>query len=189
MELDIKKLTDEEIAGHIQKGKVDYFEEVMERYQGKIVGYLNRLMRNNDDAKDVSQDVFVKVFRNINSFDTSQRFSPWIYRIAHNEAVNNLKRRVREPLHFFDPEILFPHPVAAEDPQSDAERLEIKEALNKCLDLVDEKYREVLVLRYFEDLDYKDISEILKIPVVTVGVRLNRGKARLKKVYKEKYGQ
>jgi len=146
-------------------------------------------MRNQDDARDVSQDVFVKVFRNINSFDVSQRFSPWIYRIAHNEAVNNLKRRVREPLHFFDPELLFPHPVALEDPQSDVEKEEIKMALEKCLELVDEKYREVLVLRYFEDLDYKDISEILKIPVVTVGVRLNRGKNRLKKIYNEHYGQ
>jgi len=183
-----KNLTDEELAKKIQLGEADYFAELMERYEPKMKRYLTRLMRNGDDARDVAQDVFIKVYRNIQSFDVKQRFSPWIYRIAHNEAVNSLKRRVREPLNFFDPEVLWPHPVADDDPQEEAEQEELKEALKVCLDDLDEKYREVLMLRYMEDLDYKDIAEIMKIPVVTVGVRLNRGKERLKKIYEDKFG-
>lgn len=185
---DNKQLTDEELVKEVQAGKVDYFGELMARYETKIMGYLNRLTRNREDARDISQDVFIKVFRNIQSFDLSQRFSPWIYRIAHNEAVNTLKKRIREPLNFFDPEVLWPHPVAADNPQNEAEREELKKTLLACMDDLDEKYREVLVLRYFEDMDYKDIAEVMQLPVVTVGVRLNRGKERLRKIYEEKFG-
>ena len=185
---DSTKITDEQLATKVQAGEIDFFNELMTRYEGKIVGYLNKLVRNNDDAKDIAQDVFIKVYKNIQSFDPNQRFSPWIYRIAHNEAINSIKRRLREPLNFFDPEVLFPHPIAKEDPQNEAERVELKRILSTCLDDIDEKYREVLILRYFEDMDYKDIADIIKIPVVTVGVRLNRGKERLRKIYEEKYG-
>jgi len=185
---DSQKITDEQLAEKVQQGEADYFTELITRYEPKIVGYLNRLMRNQDDARDIGQDVFIKVYKNIQSFDINQRFSPWIYRIAHNEAVNSLKRRIREPLNFFDPELLFPHPVAKENPQDEAERVELKRILSTCMDDMDEKYKEVLVLRYFEDMDYKDIADIMKIPVVTVGVRLNRGKDKLKKIYEEKYG-
>jgi len=180
-----KKMTDEELAKLVQEGKADYFEELVSRYEGKMIGYIRRFIQNKDDAMDVVQDVFIKVYKNIQSFDTTQRFSPWIYRIAHNEMVNNLKKKVREPLNFFDPEVLFPHPLAKENPQSDSERVEMKKILEKCLEYLDEKYKEVLVLRYFDDLDYKDIADILKVPVVTVGVRLNRGKEKLKRIYEE----
>jgi len=182
----IKIMTDEELVKQIKKGKAECFGELVNRYEGKMTAYVRRFLNNRDDAKDLVQDVFMKVYKNIKSFDTSMRFSPWIYRIAHNESVNTIKRKVREPLNFFDPEVLFPHPVAVENPQDDAELLEMKKILESCLDELDEKYKEVLILRYFEDMDYKDIADILKIPVVTVGVRINRGKERLRKIYEEK---
>lgn len=180
-----KKLTDEELAKKVQAGEADYFGELVLRYENKMIGYIRRFIQNRDDATDVVQDVFIKVYKNIQSFDVTQRFSPWIYRIAHNEMVNNLKKKVRQPLNFFDPEVLFPHPLAKENPQDDSEKIEIKEILGKCMEHLDEKYKEVLVLRYFDDLDYKDIADILKVPVVTVGVRLNRGKEKLKEIYEE----
>lgn len=188
MELDNKKeLNDEMLAQKVQEGSADYFGEIMARYEPKLTRYVGRFAANPADAQDIVQDVFIKVYRNIQSFDASQRFSPWIYRIAHNEAVNNIKKKVREPLTFFDPEVFFPHPVAADSPQEDAERGEMRKVLEACLDDLDGKYKEVLALRYFEDMDYRDIAEVLKLPVVTVGVRLNRGKAKLKKIYEKKY--
>jgi len=183
----LKELSDEQLAKFVQKGKSECFGELVNRYEGKMTAYVRRFLNNQDDARDLVQDVFMKVYKNIKSFDTSMRFSPWIYRIAHNESVNSIKRKVREPLNFFDPEVLFPHPVAVENPQDDAELSEMKEVLESCMEDLDDKYKEVLVLRYFEDLDYKDIADILKIPVVTVGVRINRGKERLKKIYEEKF--
>jgi len=182
-----QNLSDEEIARRVQEGEADYFGILMERYEPKMMRYLTRFTRNRDDLRDIVQDVFIKVYKNIQSFDLTQRFSPWIYRIAHNEAINNIKKKVREPMQFFDPEMLFPHPVADENPQSDVERTELKRILEECMEDLDEKYKEVLVLRYFEDMDYKDIAEVLKVPVVTVGVRLNRGKVRLKEIYDRKY--
>lgn len=179
--------SDEELASRVKKGEVDSFQELMERYEKKIFSYVRRFLNNHDDARDLTQDVFIKVFKNIQSFDEEKRFSPWIYRIAHNEAVNTIKKKIREPLNFFDPELLFPHPLSSESPQDDAEKREIKKALEECLEEIEEKYKEVLILRYFEDMDYKDIAEILKVPVVTVGVRLNRGKAKLKEIYEARY--
>ncbi|MDD4761410.1 MAG: RNA polymerase sigma factor [Candidatus Pacebacteria bacterium] len=188
MELENKlEKSDEQLVSLIKEGEVEYFREIVERYEKKIFFYVRRFLNNQDDARDLTQDVFVKVYKNIQSFDSEKRFSPWIYRIAHNEAVNIIKKKIREPLNFFDPEVLFPHPVANEDPQSDAEKNEIKKALEECLEDMDEKYKEVLILRYFEDMDYKDIAEILKIPVVTVGVRLNRGKDKLREIYEKKF--
>ena len=180
------ELTDEELAKKVQAGETEYFRELMSRYEGKIIRYGRRFLQDAEEVRDIAQNVFVKVYKNIQSFDTSQRFSPWIYRIAHNESVNTLKRKVREPLGFFDPEVLFPHPVAAENPEKDAERGELKKILEECFQDLDDKYREVLALRYFEDMDYKDIAEVLQVPVVTVGVRLNRGRDRLRQIYERK---
>ena len=182
-------LSDEELVTRVQQGEVDCFGEIMQRYERRMMSYVRKFLHNNDDVRDLVQDVFIKVYRNVQSFDSSKRFSPWIYRIAHNEMVNSLKRKVREPLNFFDPELLFPHPIAKEDPHDDAEKSEMRQLLNACLDELDEKYKEVLVLRYFEDMDYRDIAEILKVPVVTVGVRINRGKGRLKKIYEIRTSQ
>ncbi len=184
-----QNLPDEEVARRVQEGEPECFGILMERYEPKMMRYLTRFTRNREDVRDIAQEVFIKVYRNIQSFDWEQRFSPWIYRIAHNEAINNIKKKVREPMQFFDPEMLFPHPVAEESPQNDAERAELKKILEECMEDLDEKYKEVLELRYFEDMDYKDIAEVLKIPVVTVGVRLNRGKAKLREIYDKRNGE
>lgn len=87
-----KDLKDEEVILLIQKGNKDIFEIIIERYTDKLQRYLNKFLSNKEDKEDLLQDVFIKSFVNINSFDTDQKFSSWIYRIAHNEAVNLLKK-------------------------------------------------------------------------------------------------
>jgi len=181
------ELNDEEIALKVQEGDIESFRTLVERYEPKMVRYAKRFFFDGDEGKDLVQEVFIKAYVNIKSFDTTRRFSPWIYRIAHNEFVNNIKRRQkeRENVSIFDFDVLFPHLVAKETADEGFSKAEVRRMLEASLDQLGPKYREPLVLYYFEDMDYREIADILHIPVSTVGVRLQRGRAMLKKIVKK----
>jgi RNA polymerase sigma-70 factor (ECF subfamily) len=150
--------------------------------------YAKRFLFPPDEAKDLLQDIFIKVYVNIRSFDIDRRFSPWIYRIAHNEFVNALKKKKKERgnVSLFYVDVLFPHPIAKETADDATSRREMAQVLEGSLDKLGSKYKEALVLYYLEDMDYKEIAEVLRIPISTVGVRLQRGKTMLKKLVEEK---
>lgn len=179
----MEELTDESISQQVKQGNVQLFGVLVERYEAKLQRYARRFLFGYEDAEDIVQDVFLKAYSNLQSFDTSLKFSPWIYRIAHNEFINAIRKKGREPLSFFDPDTLFPHPIAKEKADDQVKDNELRMMLDACLDKLDPKYREPLVLYFYEDQDYNAISEILHIPVSTVGVRLNRGKQHLQKIY------
>lgn len=175
--------TDEGIAARIQAGESDAFSELIERYQAKLMRYARKFLLDPEDAVDIVQDIFIKTYQNIQSFDPSRRFSPWIYRIAHNEFVNALKKRASQRTIFtIDFDTLFPHLIAPDTSDRDALDRDTKTALDQYLSQVSPKYREPLILYYLEGMDYKEISEILQIPVSTVGVRLARGRSAIQKV-------
>ncbi|MBI2052569.1 MAG: RNA polymerase sigma factor [Candidatus Sungbacteria bacterium] len=177
--------TDEEIAAGVKRGDTESFSLLVERYEAKITRYGRKFISDAEDIKDLVQDIFIKAYVNIQSFDADRKFSPWIYQIAHNEFINLLKKKIKSPIIFFGFDIIFPHPAAPENPIDELEKKNLKPILDKCLTELRPKYREVLVLYFFEDLSYKEISEILKIPSATVGVRLRRGKIQLKKIFEK----
>jgi len=176
----MEHLNDETLARAAQGGDAEAFGALVERYQAKMTRYARRFLRTAEDAEDAVQEVFLKSFENLQSFDSERRFSPWIYRIAHNAFINALKKKGKDPLPFFDPDTLFPHPVAAERPDRDAEAKELREAFERIFERLDVKYREPLYLYYFEALSYQEIADVLKIPLSTVGVRIMRGKESMK---------
>jgi RNA polymerase sigma-70 factor (ECF subfamily) len=172
--------TDEEIAKRVQEGEVEAFALLVNRYLEKLTRYGKKFLFYREDVKDLIQDIFLKAYMNIKGFDTKRKFSPWLYRIAHNEFINAIKKRSRLPVLRFDTDTLFPHPVTEETADGELERKELKKLLDHHLDSLKPKYREPLVLYYFEEMAYQEIAEILQIPIATVGVRLRRGKAALK---------
>jgi len=175
--------TDEQIAQAVQKGDSGAFGVLVERYEPKLLRYAKKFLFDYEDGKDTVQEVFIKAYSNIKSFDPSRSFSSWVYRIAHNEFINAIRKKGREPLSFFDPDTLFPHPTAPTQADDELKKSEIKEMVEKCLEKLDPKYREPLVLYYYEDMDYKKISEIMHIPISTAAIRLKRGKVALQKIY------
>ena len=179
----VTEKTDEQIATQVQAGDIDAFGVLVERYEAKLTRYARKFLSDSNDVLDLVQDVFIKAYENIQSFDATRRFSPWIYRIAHNVFVNAIKKKRHEPFRFFDADTIFPHPVAEETADGEAERREIRQAIDQGLRKLDQKYREPLVLYYFEELSYEEIGEILAIPKATVGVRLKRGREMLRKAY------
>lgn len=182
------ELTDEDIAKNVQDGQAQAFSHLVGRYEKKLLRYASRFLFGYNDAEDLVQEVFIKAYINIQSFDSSRSFNSWIYRIAHNLFINTIKKQGKEPLPFFDPDTLFPHPIEPKKADDEIKDLELKEMMDKCLTKLSPKYREVLVLYYFEDMDYQKISDILQIPISTVGVRLNRAKANLKDTYLKIFG-
>jgi RNA polymerase sigma-70 factor (ECF subfamily) len=178
--------SDENIVKEILTGDSERFGLLMQRYEEKLKRYGRRFLSSPEGIEDVVQEVFINTYQNLNSFNTSRRFSPWIYRIAHNAFVNALKKHQRDPLPFFDSDVLFPHPIAKERPDADMEQTDIKHMLDVALADLPAKYREPLVLFYLEGFDYASISNIMHLPVSTVGVRISRGRKLLKEIFIKK---
>jgi len=175
---------DEEIVKKAQEGDAEVFGIIVDRYEDKLLRYGRRFLSDHDDVADLVQDIFLKTYINIKNFDTELRFSPWIYRIAHNEFVNALKKKTKSPLSFFNVDVLFPHPVSDENEGDRIDKEILKQTFEKFLNTLNIKYREPIILFYFEDMGYQEIADVLRIPVSTVGVRIARGKKILKESYK-----
>jgi RNA polymerase sigma-70 factor (ECF subfamily) len=175
--------SDEAIVLLVQGGNLSAFKTLIDRYDSKMMRYAKRFLFGYDDAQDALQEIFIKAYRNIKSFDTRRRFSPWLYRIAHNEFINIIKKKGREPLSFFDPDTIFPHPISTHFADTEIKERELRESLEKSLDKLPAKYREPIVLFYFEEMDYKQIATIMQIPISTVGIRIRRGKILLQKIH------
>lgn len=175
--------TDEEIAASVQQGDADAFGELITRYEEKLTRYGRRFLSNPQDIEDLVQDVMIKTYTNIQSFNTDMRFSPWIYRIAHNTFVNALKKQSRFGYNVFDVDTILPQLKASERADEFALSSELSAEMELYLNQLDPKYREPLVLFFYEELSYQEISDVLHIPVTTVGVRINRAKEKLRKLY------
>lgn len=181
-ENELASKTDEELAKESLTDESCY-ARLMERYERKLMRYVMRLVSlTKEDAEDVVQDVFIKTYLNLNDFDPSLKFSSWIYRIAHNETVSKLRKMKARP-QIVDGEDgeQFEKIVSEINTESELDRKYASEKVREALEKLDRKYREVLVLRFLEEKDYKEISDILKKPLGTVSVLLNRAKAKLKK--------
>ncbi len=180
------ELKDEIIAEQVCLGDKEAYGILVERYEGKLSRYIKRFTQVDDDASDILQVVFIKAYTNLRGFDTGRSFNSWIYRITHNECVNHLKKRGSERVSFIDFDTILPHLFADEESHTLAEKEETKKLLETSLGAISSKYREILILYYYDDLSYEEISDVLQIPTSTVGVRIKRGKGALHKTLVEK---
>lgn len=183
MEYMSDSLSDEQLAALVQKGDEAAFAALMQRYTDKLLRYGRRILPRENNVGDIVQDVFVTVYQNIQDFDVTRPFSPWIYRITHNALVNVIRKKVKEPLFLFDFDRIMPHAVYEDPIVTEKEKEEMRVILEKSLEEIPSAYREIIGLYYFEDFSYKEIADILHIPVGTVGIRLSRAKAALKKKF------
>lgn len=169
--------TDEAVAVQVQQGNSEAFALLLARYETKLLRYAGKfLFYNPEAAEDVVQDVFLKAYSHIQSFDPARKFSSWLYRIAHNELINAIRKQRREHVSTFDLDTLLPHLVSKEATDDAAKAGEQRAMVDAALNKLDAKYREPLILFYFEDMEYQAIADVLRIPVSTVGVRLRRAR-------------
>jgi RNA polymerase sigma-70 factor (ECF subfamily) len=178
-----KDKSDEEIVELLKAGNKDIFAEIIDRYESKMVRYGSRYFKDKEDVTDLVQDVFVKVYTNIKSFSSGERFSPWIYRIAHNTFVNKIAWKSIRNYISIDADEFLPHSLPApENVMRESIKREERELMSSHIAELPEKYKTPLILFFYEDQSYEEISEVLKIPISTVGVRIKRGKDKLKEL-------
>jgi len=164
------------------------FEYLMERYEPLLLRYMKRIANvGREEAEDLLQDIFIKVYKNLNGFDQKLKFSSWIYRIAHNEIVNQAyKKKVRSATTSLNEgnEHLLKQGDWKEENNAHfgLESRETSERMRAALMELPVKYREVLILKFFEVKSYREISDILKKPEGTIATLINRAKKKFKKI-------
>ena len=159
-------------------GDRDAFGELVEQYRDNVYRLAYRMCGNAYDADEAAQEAFVAAWRALPNFRGDAKFSTWLYRLTTNAAIDVMRREKRHQT-VGDGEMI---DLAddADSPQETVERTEQQEAVQEALATLSEEYREVLLLRYMEELDYAEIAEVLQLPSGTVKSRINRAKAALK---------
>jgi len=136
------------------------------------------------DAEDLLQEVFIKVYKNLNNYDPSLKFSSWIYRITHNEVISDFRKRKIRPRKINSVEInkkYLDKLMANIDIEKDIDKDINKKIIMDLLNKINIKYKEILILRFMEDKSYQEISDILQKPLGTIATLINRAKRELKK--------
>jgi RNA polymerase sigma-70 factor (ECF subfamily) len=156
------------------KGDLQAFETLLIQYEKPVFNAAYRMLNNREDAIDVTQTVFLKVYENFDSFDPSRRFFSWVYRIALNESINWLGKQNRlEPLQH--------EPLSdGKGPEEEAEDAELSAEVQAALMTISTDYRTVVILKHYLGCSYMEIGEVLEIPEKTVKSRLYSARQLLK---------
>lgn len=179
---EISNLSDSELVKLTLENQ-DNFLYLVDRYKGKLSSYVKRLTNaNNEDAEDIMQEVFIKVYLNLNDFNKDLKFSSWIYRITHNQVISGHRRLKARPEGYavnLDDQ-LAKSLVAEIDIKGQVDNKILQITIIRVLDKLEPKYRDVLVLKFLEEKSYQEISDILKKPLGTVASLMNKAKQEFK---------
>jgi RNA polymerase sigma-70 factor, ECF subfamily len=180
----LKRMDDAEVVASFLDGEERAFQELVERYQTRLLNFIYRTIGDREKAEDLVQEVFIRVYRHIQRFDRSKKFSTWVYTIASNLAKNELRNRSRNPLVLFqtikngweDEE----RPLQFEDttarPDDLYRKRHLRELVQETVAKLPEHHRQVFVLRELEGKSYEEIAEITDCNLGTVKSRLNRAR-------------
>jgi RNA polymerase sigma-70 factor (ECF subfamily) len=177
----VVEVSDWELVQRCQAGDMSAFQELVSRYQQKVLMVILGLLRNREDALEVSQETFFRAYRKINSFHGESSFYTWLYRIAVNMAIDAQRRLKRSPLEFRESMdgILEERNEVAKDAFADVHDKQLRARLTEAINDLTPEHRAVIVLRTLEGLSYKDIGEILDCSEGTVMSRLHYARKKL----------
>ncbi|HEV8630857.1 MAG TPA: sigma-70 family RNA polymerase sigma factor [Thermoanaerobaculia bacterium] len=182
----VSQVPDEELVARALGGEQGSFGLLVERYQDRLVSFLFRMLRDLETAHDLAQEVFLRVYQALDRFDPQFKFSTWTFRVAHNLAIDELRRRkVRwVPLQRQDPEDDSPWerdlPSEGPTPYQDLRNDQRGSAIQGAIDGLPSDYRELIMLRHYAELSYEEIAQLKRMPLGTVKNKLFRGRQMLK---------
>ncbi|MED1785741.1 sigma-70 family RNA polymerase sigma factor [Brevibacillus fortis] len=167
---------DQVIIAQVLQGNKEAYAEIISRYHGKVISVLRKMQGHTSNEQDTVQEIFIKTYYLLPNYKPTYTFSAWLYRIAANYCVDELRRRIRAP------ELTHDHIEAVDHDTPETSLLKKEEQLflKEQMMSVEEKYRVVLELRYLEHFSCEEIGEKLDIPSSTVRTRLSRGKDKLR---------
>ncbi len=178
--------TDADLVAAILKGEQELFRDLVQRYQGRLVNYLYRLLRNTQEAEDLAQEVFFKVYRALDRYDPKYKFSTWLFRVAQNAAIDQIRKRRLQLVSMDrqgsgDDDLgTWEFPSSDPSPYSDLRNQERGEAIQVAIDGLPWDYRELIVLRHYGELSYDEIAKLKDMPLGTVKNKLFRGRQMMK---------
>tara|TARA_B100000427_G_C15460074_1_gene573614 strand:+ start:519 stop:1106 length:588 start_codon:yes stop_codon:yes gene_type:complete len=175
------KFSDEKLILRFQDGDINAYNELVKRYKDRLFNFVLRYFNNTEQAEDVVQETLIKLYTHANYYKNIAKFSTWIFTIAKNNALTELRKNKRKKT-----DSMWTDDGKFIDLNSNEELLDVKvqneiavEQLNKFLDEIPENFRMAVVLRDFQELSYDEISNILEIPIGTIKSRINRGRIQL----------
>ncbi len=181
--------TDCDLIERATSGREDGFEEIVRRYQRPIAAYVYRMIGDYESSLDLTQEVFIKIYASLTRYRPEYKFSTWIYRIAHNVAVDHLRRSTsrRErslTLETSDAEE-FERPLFmnAPNPEQESEREERRVEIEAVIGSLPPAYRELIVLRHAHDMNYDEIAEVTNLPLGTVKNRIFRAREAMRGMF------
>lgn len=184
--LDCSQHSDTDIVALISNWDIDAYYCVVEKYEQKLMKYILRITSvDKEDAENILQEVFIKAYRNINSYNAKYSFSSWIYRIAHNHSLDfyrKYKNKLKVSLDWDDEEYwgLLNMFDSWENIEANMVSKELIWKIKAILQTLDLKYKDILILKFLEEKNYDEISDILKIPTWTVATLINRWKQQFR---------
>ena len=180
------RLRDEELVSYIIKGKTDLFSVIVDRYQSKVFSTAWNYTHDHEEARDLTQEIFLKLYNNLGSYKSKASFSTWLYRIAVNRCIDwTRKKKLPTVSTIYDgndeeTDIYDTIADSGGGPEETLINLENRAYIRKVVEELPEIYKTVIILYYFEDFSPQEISDITDIPKRTIETRLYRGKNLLK---------
>lgn len=176
----ISAVADCDLVARAVAGREEGFEELVRRYQRPIAAYVYRMVGDYDSALDLTQEVFIKVYNSLARYRSEFKFSTWIYRIAHNAAIDYMRRHTAREQGLVNEKEGEPYELRIESsrltPEQESERKERREEIESVVHRLPPAYRELIVLRHSHDMSYDEIAEVTGLPLGTVKNRLFRAR-------------
>ena len=182
-----ENVNDEELVKRVKNGDIDAFEEIIAKYEKRVFNLIYNVLKNDNEIEDVAQEVFVKVYKNIDKFQGNSSLYTWIYRITTNLCLDYIKKRkeviyIDEKLQLDDGEVELQLPSDEKLQDELYEEKELKEKLQKSIAKLPDKQRMMIILRDIKGLSYEEISEVLEMKLGTVKSQINRARLKLKEI-------
>lgn len=179
-------LSDDVLVAGILDGQEELFPVLVARYETRLFRFIRRYTGDSEDARDVTQEVFLKVYSALDDFDPRYKFSTWLFRIGGNAAIDHIRRRKSRPVSLDlplneDGEVpQIDIPDTRPDPLEDLSRVRLRQELDTAIDRLPDDYRELISLRHYGDLPYEEIAEMKGMPLGTVKNKLFRARQALR---------
>ncbi len=178
--------SDPELVKAVLDGDEDGFEQLVKRYEGRLVNYLVRILRDLGEAHDLAQEVFLKTYRALDRYDSKYKFSTWLFRVAQNAAIDRIRKRrlvlvsMDRPGRHDDGDKVWEFAGDEKTPYGHLRNRERGDAIQEAIDSLPWEYRELIVMRHFGELSYGEIATLKGMPLGTVKNKLFRGRQMLK---------
>jgi RNA polymerase sigma-70 factor, ECF subfamily len=181
-----EQLDDRTLVARILGGDPDRFTELVSRYEKRVINYVYRITHRYEDAHDLAQDIFVKVYLALDRYDPKYQFSTWLFRIAQNSAIDALRKKAIVEVPLARPTEEEPSGKEREfadggvSPYRALKNKQLSAAIDKAVDNLPSDYRELIQLRHFAEMSYEEIASMKKLPLGTVKNKLFRARNLLK---------